>query len=133
MKAGSRITGNSSSSESGGVYVSGGTFNMSGGTVSRNMLSEPGARNPLPIRTTFFLFFQRITISIFPTNRDRAEIIPALPITPSNKCWKKKSSPLLAGIAERQLERFGGPDKEMRGIVLFFSGACLKTSVFKQA
>jgi hypothetical protein len=36
MKAGSLITGNTSSLSSGGVYVSGGTFTMNGGAVSSN-------------------------------------------------------------------------------------------------
>jgi hypothetical protein len=39
MKAGSRITGNSSSSPGGGVYVGSGTFTMSGGAVSGNSSS----------------------------------------------------------------------------------------------
>jgi hypothetical protein len=39
MKAGSRITGNTSSSSGGGVYVNGGTFNLSGGSVSGNATS----------------------------------------------------------------------------------------------
>jgi hypothetical protein len=42
MKAGSRITGNLSSSNGGGVYVDGGTFTMSGGAVSGNSASQGG-------------------------------------------------------------------------------------------
>jgi hypothetical protein len=42
MRAGSRVTGNSSSSSGGGVYVNGGTFTMSGGAVSGNFSSSGG-------------------------------------------------------------------------------------------
>jgi hypothetical protein len=42
IKAGSKITDNISSSSGGGVYVSGGTFTMSGGTISGNTASSGG-------------------------------------------------------------------------------------------
>jgi hypothetical protein len=42
MKAGSRVTGNTSSSYGGGVYVDYGTFTMSGGEVSSNTSSYGG-------------------------------------------------------------------------------------------
>jgi hypothetical protein len=42
MKAGSLITGNTSSSNGGGVYVNYGTFTMSGGAVSNNSSSDYG-------------------------------------------------------------------------------------------
>jgi hypothetical protein len=42
MKAGSRITGNTSSSNGGGVSVFGGTFNMNGGAISGNSTSYDG-------------------------------------------------------------------------------------------
>jgi hypothetical protein len=41
MKAGSLITGNTSASSGGGVYVDNGTFTMSGGAVSDNTSSNP--------------------------------------------------------------------------------------------
>ncbi|MDR1901800.1 MAG: hypothetical protein LBQ88_05885 [Treponema sp.] len=42
MNAGSKVSGNTSSSYGGGVFVSGGTFTMSGGTISGNTASSGG-------------------------------------------------------------------------------------------
>jgi uncharacterized repeat protein (TIGR02543 family) len=42
MKTGSKITGNKGGASGGGVYVSGGTFEMSGGTISGNTTTGNG-------------------------------------------------------------------------------------------
>ena len=42
MESGSKITGNSSSSNSGGVHVAGATFMMNGGAISGNTAATDG-------------------------------------------------------------------------------------------